>query len=51
MPQIPTPLMISQPMAMVITPSSENANVKPANQPSVVGRVKTAELICSVTDS
>ena len=50
-PQIPTPLMISQPMAMVIIPNSEKANANPANQPSVVGRVKTAELICSVTDS
>src|SRR4029077_6187099 len=50
MPQIPTPLMISQARATVriITKLNEIAN--PATQPRDVGRVRTIELILSVTE-
>src|SRR5215469_11239483 len=50
MPQMPVPLMMSQPMAMVIIPSTLKAMPNPMNQPSEVGRVRTIELILSVTD-
>src|ERR1700730_7911251 len=51
MPQIPTPLIMSQATAMVITITNEKATVKPTTQPSDVGRVKTIEEILSVTEA
>src|SRR6266436_4978368 len=50
MPQIPTPLVINQARATVriITKLNEMAN--PATQPRDVGRVRTIELILSVTE-
>src|SRR2546430_13615696 len=45
MPQIPTPLMTSQPMATVINPMRLKAIEKPTNQPREVGRVRTIALI------
>src|SRR5215470_12078091 len=50
MPQMPVPFMNSQPMAMVITPVRVKAIAKPTNQPKEVGRVRTMELILSVTE-
>ncbi len=50
MPQMPTPLMMSQPMATVIRPIRLKAIENPINQPSDVGRVSTIALILSVTD-
>src|SRR5260370_1038252 len=47
MPQIPTPLMISQPMATVIMPNRLKAIRNPIYQPRHVGRVRTIELILS----
>jgi len=50
MPQIPTPLMTSQPMATVIMPMRLKAIKNPIYQPSEVGRVRTMALILSVTE-
>src|SRR5712691_12620651 len=50
MPQMPTPLMTSQPIATVINPMRLKAIEKPTNQPREVGRVRTIALILSVTD-
>ena len=50
MPQMPTPLMISQPIAIVIMPIRLKAIKNPMYQPKEVGRVRTIELILSVTD-
>ena len=50
MPQIPVPLMISQPMATVIIPMTLKAIKNPTYQPREVGRVRTIALILSVTD-
>ena len=47
---MPTPLVNSQPMAMVIKPVRLKAIAKPTNQPKEVGRVSTIELILSVTE-
>src|SRR5215472_1285878 len=50
MPQMPTPLMKSQPMAMVIKALKLKVIRKPTYQPKEVGRVSTMELILSVTE-
>ena len=50
MPQIPTPLVNSQPMAIVINAVKLKESAKPMYQPKEVGRVRTMELILSVTD-
>src|SRR5205807_295165 len=50
MPQIPTPLVNSQPMAIVINAVKPKESAKPKYQPKEVGRVRTMELILSVTD-
>src|SRR5258708_9165842 len=50
MPQMPVPLMISQPMATVITPMRLEAIKNPMYQPREVGRVRTIALILSVTE-
>ncbi len=50
MPQMPVPLMISQPMATVIIPMPLKAIKNPTYQPRDVGRVRTIALILSVTD-
>jgi hypothetical protein len=50
-PQIPTPLAMSQVMATVSIINSENATANPASQPIPMGRVSTTSLIFSVTDS
>src|SRR5260370_563496 len=49
MPQIPTPLMISQARETVSTITIVKARAKPATQPREVGRVRTMALILSVT--
>ena len=51
MPQMPTPLVISQAREMVRMPKKLNAIVKPAYQPSDAGRVRTIALILSVTEA
>src|SRR5258708_20675748 len=50
MPQIPTPLMISQARETVRIITRPNVRVNPTTQPRDVGRVRTIELILSVTD-
>ncbi len=50
MPQMPVPLVKSQPMATVIKPVRPKAIKKPMYQPKEVGRVRTMELILSVTE-
>src|SRR5215467_5610722 len=50
MPQMPVPLMKSQPMAMVIRAVKLKESAKPMYQPKEVGRVRTIELILSVTE-
>ncbi len=50
MPQMPVPLMISQPMATVIMPMTLKAIRNPIYQPMEVGRVRTMALILSVTE-
>ena len=50
MPQMPVPLVNSQPMAKVSKPVRPKAIKKPMYQPKEVGRVRTMELILSVTD-
>ena len=50
MPQMPVPLMMSQPSATVSIPTTLNAIPNPMNQPSEVGRVRTMALILSVTE-
>src|SRR6266446_8319181 len=50
MPQIPTPLMISQARATVSIITMLNEMANPATQPRDVGRVRTIELILSVTE-
>src|SRR5215472_13763669 len=50
MPQMPTPLVKSQPMAIVIRAVKPKAIAKPMYQPKEVGRVRTIELILSVTE-
>src|SRR5207253_5389309 len=49
-PQIPTPLVISQASATVSIITAANETAKPTIQPNEVGRVRTMELILSVTD-
>src|SRR5438067_1837072 len=49
MPQIPTPLMISQASARVSSITRLNVTVNPAIQPRDAGRVRTIALILSVT--
>ncbi len=51
MPQMPTPFMISQPMAMFITPKMLKEIRKPMYQPSEVRLVRTIALILSVTEA
>ena len=51
MPQMPTPLMISQPIATVISPVRLKARAKPINQPRETGLVRTMALILSVTEA
>ncbi len=50
MPQMPTPLMMSQPTATVSMPMPLKAIKNPMYQPREVGRVRTIALILSVTD-
>ncbi len=50
MPQMPVPLMISHPMATVISARRLKEIAKPTNQPKEVGRVRTIALILSVTE-
>src|SRR2546426_2716141 len=49
-PQMPTPLVKSQPMATVRRPVRLKEMAKPINQPREVGRVRTIALILSVTE-
>src|ERR1700723_333569 len=49
-PQIPTPLMISQARATVSIITIVKVRAKPATQPREVGRVRTMALILSVTE-
>src|ERR1700687_1704789 len=51
MPQIPTPLVISQARHANSSITMENAKVNPASQPSPSGRVNTIEEILSVTEA
>src|SRR5260221_8476675 len=50
MPQIPTPLMISQARETVRIITKPKVKVNPTTQPRDVGRVRTIELILSVTE-
>src|ERR1700738_5698069 len=50
MPQIPTPLMISQAREMVSTITRLKVRAKPTTQPREVGRGHTMALLCAVTD-
>src|SRR5215467_3694260 len=50
MPHMPTPLVNNQPMAIVIKPVKPKESAKPTYQPKEVGRLRTMELILSVTE-
>ena len=51
MPQIPTPLIISRVIVRFNNINAPNAIRRPKTQPGVTGRVRTIELILSVTVS